>query len=84
MLIPDYNEVLNENINRFAFTAGVAKIAGIINNQVLEQLKEEAEAVKRGKTVDRSDEFQEILDEKPVTLAIEKLISGRNELVMPD
>ena len=58
------------------------QIAGIINNQVLEQLKEEAEAVKRGKTVDRSDEFQEI--QMKTTLAIEKLISGRNELVMPD
>ena len=81
MLIPDYNDLLNEDINRFALTAGVAKIAGMVNERALEQLKYETAETKAGKPFVMSDELKKMLDEKPVTVALEKLIAGKDELV---
>lgn len=85
MLIPDYNDVLTDDLNRFAFTTGVAKVADKLNDDALRQFKLESDGTaKTNKQFEMSSELRKMLDEKPVTQALEKILADRDEIRMPE
>ena len=86
MVIPDYKDLLDSELNRFAFTTGIAKIADKLNDETLKEIGmlKDASNKSSSKTLELPDELREVADEKPVSRAFEKVLEGRDIIKMPE
>ena len=86
MIYPTIQQLTKDNFNRYELVIGVAKCARIVTDEYVEMRAEAQKMIENHETDKPLAALidPEYKDQKPVKIAIAKLVDGRFKLVRPE
>ena len=86
MIYPTIEQLSGNNLNRYELVVGVAKCARIVTDEYVEMKNKAQKMIENHETEKSLSALidPEYKDQKPVKIAIAKLVDGRFKLVRPE